>query len=151
MSNSISVPNISIPNISVLKKQAALLRAEKNLPAHPISHSRALELLSHKYGFKDWNCLRAAAKASVKKCPVSIGEQVSGLYLGQPFKAHVKSISEIAISNRFRVSFHFSDPVDVVTFESFSSFRQRVTCTVNHEGVTDEKTSNGKPQLQLNM
>ncbi|MBL4739640.1 MAG: hypothetical protein JKY12_01520 [Sneathiella sp.] len=145
-----SNPN-SIPPASELKKQAADLRAEKSLSEHPISHSRALELLSHKYGFKDWNCLRAASVALIRKCPVSIGEKVTGLYLGQPFKALVKSINDTGLSDRFRVSFHFDEPIDVVTFESFSSFRQRVSCTVNQDGITDEKTSNGRPQLQLNL
>ncbi len=43
----------------------------------------------------------------------------------------------------------FDEPVDVVTFESFSAFRQRVTATVDETGRTIEKTSNGRPQLEL--
>ncbi|MEH6403216.1 MAG: glyoxalase superfamily protein [Sneathiella sp.] len=145
-----SNPN-SIPEISVLKQQAADLRAEKKQSEQPISHSRALELLAHKYGFKDWNCLRAAAEAPGKKCPVSIGQRVTGLYLGQPFEALTKSIAETGAPGRFRVSFHFDEPMDVVTFDSFSNFRQRISCTMNHKGITDEETSDGTPHLQLNL
>lgn len=143
-------PN-SIPTISALKQQAAALREELRLSSTHIAHSRSLELLSHKYGFKDWNCLSAAAKSAPLKCPVTVGDYVSGFYLGQPFNAHVKSVKGTAYPDRFQVSFHFTEPVDVVTFESFSSFRQRVSCTLNHEGVTYEKISNGTPHLRLNQ
>lgn len=50
---------------------------------------------------------------------------------------------------RYRLTMKFDEPVDVVTFESFSAFRQRVTATVDETGRTIEKTSNGLPQLEL--
>jgi hypothetical protein len=37
----------------------------------------------------------------------------------------------------------------VSTFDSFSVFRQRVSCTVDETGRTVEKTSNGRPHLEL--
>ena len=42
------------------------------------------------------------------------------------------------------------DPVDVVTFDSFSAFRQRVTATIDEHGVSPSKTSNGRPHMVLN-
>ena len=50
---------------------------------------------------------------------------------------------------RYRLTMKFDAPVDVVTFDSFSAFRQRVTATVDENGRTIEKTSNGVPQLEL--
>ena len=50
---------------------------------------------------------------------------------------------------RLRTTLHFDEPVDVVSVESFSSFRQRVTCTLTPDGRTPQKTSNGEPQLVL--
>ncbi len=49
----------------------------------------------------------------------------------------------------FRVTLHFDQPVDVVTFEGLSNFRQRVSGLISREGVSAEKTSNGKPHLVL--
>ena len=47
------------------------------------------------------------------------------------------------------MTLHFDEPVDVVTFDSFSAFRQRVNCTVDETGRTAETTSNGRPHLEL--
>ena len=48
-----------------------------------------------------------------------------------------------------RVTIRFDEPVDVVTFDSFSSFRQRVSCTLNKDFTTTERTSNGQPNMRL--
>ena len=48
-----------------------------------------------------------------------------------------------------RVTIRFDEPVDVVTFDSFSSFRQRVSCTLNEDFTTTERTSNGQPNMRL--
>jgi len=52
-------------------------------------------------------------------------------------------------SGRYRASIQFDTPVDVVAFDSFSAFRRRVTVTVDATGATAEKTSDGRPHLQL--
>ena len=43
----------------------------------------------------------------------------------------------------------FDEPVDVVTSELFSAFRQRVTATVGINGVSLARTSNGQPQMRF--
>jgi hypothetical protein len=47
------------------------------------------------------------------------------------------------------VSLDLDEAVDVVTFDSFSSFRKRVNGVIGKEGVSRERTSNGRPQLEL--
>ncbi|MCY1242542.1 hypothetical protein D9M72_555070 [compost metagenome] len=79
-----------------------------------------------------------------------LGSRVKGLYLGQPFEGEILAVHALtAQPGRYRLTMKFDEPVDVVTFESFSAFRQRVTATVDETGRTIEKTSNGRPQLEL--
>jgi len=52
-------------------------------------------------------------------------------------------------SDRTRITIVFDEPVDVVSFDSFSAFRQRVTVTLGNDGKTAEKTSDGVPHMQL--
>jgi len=140
-----------LPAISVLKEQAKLLRRELATAGTVISHSRSLELLAHQHGYKDWNTLHAAIGNHPPACPVVAGQRVSGHYLGQPFEGEVKALETFSHANRFRVVLHFDQPVDVVTFDSFSALRQRVSCFIGHDGVTTERTSNGEPQLRLQL
>ena len=50
---------------------------------------------------------------------------------------------------RYRISLDLDEAVDVVTFDSFSAFRKRINATVGRDGMTFEKTSNQKPQLEI--
>ena len=82
--------------------------------------------------------------------PWMLGARVNGRYLGQAFEGEILSVQELtAQPGRYRLTMKFDEPVDVVTFESFSAFRQRVTAMVDETGRTIEKTSNGLPQLEL--
>ncbi|UUX50205.1 glyoxalase superfamily protein [Nisaea acidiphila] len=139
----------AIPSIEDLKFSAGELRRDIAAEGIVISHGQALERIAHDLGFRDWNTLSAAARDSRPKSPVSKGERVTGHYLGQSFTATVIDSYALEMHSRYRVTLHFDEPVDVVTFESFSSFRQRVTCTLTPDGRTPQKTSNGKPQLVL--
>ncbi len=140
-----------IPNLDIIKDQAKRLRAtllESNGEA--VSHSQSLEIIAHQYGFKDWNVLHAAIGNRPPECPVEMGDHVKGRYLSQEFKAQVRGVQELG-ENRYRLTLHFDEPVDVVTFESFSAMRQRVHCNVDATGKTVEKTSDGRPQVQLHL
>ena len=53
------------------------------------------------------------------------------------------------MGTRQRVTLHFDAPIDVVQFDSFSSFRQRVTAVIGVAGRSVEHTSNGTPHLVL--
>ena len=72
---------------------------------------------------------------------------MSGRYLGQDFTGHVYGLSHFGPDGGMRITVHFDAPVDVVTFDSFSSYRQRVSGVINAEGRSPQKTSNGEPQL----
>lgn len=139
-----------LPSLDTLKDQAKRLRARFADEAQPVSHSRALELIAAQYGFRDWNTLHAAVGNRPPFNPWMLGSRVRGTYLGQPFDAEVIGVQALTTQpGRYRMTMHFDTPVDVVTFDSFSAFRQRVNCTVDETGRTLEKTSNGRPHLEL--
>lgn len=140
-----------LPSIDVLKNQAKRLRAELDAGGTPIGYGRSLEILAHQHGYKDWNTLHAAVGSQPLSCPVELGQKVSGMYLGQPFKGEVIAVQSLTRTGRFRVTFDFDQPVDVVTFDSFSAFRKRVSCVIGSDGKTIEKTSDGQPQLRLKL
>ncbi len=140
-----------LPTIGALKEQAKRLRRDLAADGAVIGHSRSLELLAHQHGYKDWNTLHAAVGNRRPGSPVVPGQRVRGHYLGQPFEGEVKALESFSQADRFRIALHFDEPVDVVTFDSFSAFRQRVSCVIGPDGVTVEKTSNGEPQLRLQI
>ena len=49
----------------------------------------------------------------------------------------------------YTVTVKFDQPVDVVTSELFSAFRQRVTATVDLHGVSPARTSDGEPHMRI--
>nr|WP_237028953.1 glyoxalase superfamily protein [Phaeobacter porticola] len=52
---------------------------------------------------------------------------------------------------RRRVTLHLEEPVDVVKFDSFSALRQRINGTIGWDGRSVERTSDGVPQLVLEL
>ena len=50
---------------------------------------------------------------------------------------------------RYTLTLDLEEAVDVVRFDSFSNFRKRVTGMVDAGGVSSERTSDGRPHLQL--
>ena len=138
-----------LPSLEDLKAQAKRLRATLAADGTPIGHSRALELLAHQHGYRDWNTLHAAIGNRPPPSPVAVGDRVTGRYLSQPFEGEVIGVQALATPDRFRVTLQFDAPVDVVTFDSFSAYRQRVTGTIDRTGRTAEKTSDGRPHMEL--
>lgn len=139
--------------IDELKSQARRLRDAMAGKGNPLTHSAALELVAKSHGVRDWNTIAAqAAKAdNDERAPVAVGATVEGHYLGQPFRATVLALSKLSQSSYYSITLHFDEPVDVVTFDSFSAFRQRVTGTIDARGVSPRRTSNGQPQLVLDL
>ncbi|WP_077959678.1 glyoxalase superfamily protein [Ensifer adhaerens] len=140
----------TLPSLDALKDQAKRLRSRLASEGETIGHSRSLELIAAQYGYRDWNTLHAAVGNRPAFDPWMLGSRVRGHYLGQPFEGEILGVHAIATQpGRYRLTMKFDEPVDVVTFESFSAFRQRVVATVDETGRTVEKTSNGRSQLEL--
>lgn len=138
-------------SLESLKEQARRLRSSLARSGDPVSHSRALELVARQHGWRDWNTAHAALGIRPSGPPVELGGSASGHYLGQPFTAKVIGVRSQLTPGRWKVELKFDEPVDVVTFDSFSSFRSRVTVTIDVDGRTVEKTSNGVPHMVLDL
>lgn len=139
-----------LPSLEALKDQAKRLRTSLHSQGNDVSHSKSLELIAAQFGFRDWNTLHAAVGNRPPLNPYMLGSKVRGHYLGQPFEAEILGVQTVgAGSSRYRLTLNFDEPVDVVTFDSFSAFRKRVNCTVDGTGRTSERTSNGRPHLEL--
>ncbi len=132
-----------------LKAEARTLRQAREAAGSPMTHSQALEAVAHAHGYRDWNAASAALLRD-PVCPVALGDKVSGLYLKQPFTGTVRS-ADISSAGYYRLVLHFDTPVDVVPFDSFSMFRQRVTCRIDTQGRSPEKTSDGHPHMVLTL
>ncbi len=139
----------TISSVENLKAQAKRLRAELADDGRVIGHGQSLEIIARQLGYRDWNTLRAAAGNRRNDEPLVIGERVRGHYLGQAFVGEVIALARQQAAGRMRVTIRFDEPVDVVTFDSFSAYRQRVSCTLNADFVTVERTSNGQPHMRL--
>ena len=140
-----------LPSIEAVKDQAKRLRDTLSDTGQNIGHSQALELMARQYGYKDWNTFHAKLGNQQVTTPFKLGQHVSGTYLGKRFTGEVLALRKLSGHDRFRISLKFDKPVDVVDFDSFSSFRHRISSTIGLDGKTVEKTSNGKPQLQLDL
>jgi len=139
-----------LPALDALKAQARRLRKSLEAEGNFISHSEALELVAHQYGMRDWNTLHAAAGNRPAE-PLALGAKVSGTYLGQAFTAQVIGLTRLNDGARYRLTLDLDEPVDVVTFESFSAWRKRVNGTVGRDGRSMSRTSDGQPHLALNL
>ena len=139
-----------LPTLNTLKDQARRLRTRLAANGDTIGHSKALELVAAQHGFNDWNTLHAALGNRSGPESLAPGDRVTGAYLGQRFAARIVGIQAItSVPGNYRVSLDLDEAVDVVTFDSFSAFRKRVTGIIGKTGASRERTSNGRPQLEL--
>ena len=140
-----------LPSVEELKAQAKRLRTQLAVLNTPVSHSQSLELLAQQMGLRDWNTLQARASAiSNHRPPWAVGDFVRGRYLDQPCSGRIVSLSSVA-GGRYRMTLHLDEAVDVVTFDSFSSYRQRINATVDSHGRSVGKRSDGVPHLLLQL
>lgn len=140
-----------LPTLSSLKEEAKSLRADLAASGKVLSHSDALEQIAQRYGYKNWNILRARASRNEGGPPCTEQARVSGTYLSQSFEGTVLEVKPASLQGRYHVTIHFDEPVDVVTFDSFSSYRQRVTCILDQEGISPNKTTEGQPHMMLDL
>lgn len=140
----------STKSVDALKDQAKALRQKKLAAGEEISHAQALELVAKENGYRDWNTA-AAMLARDAVCPVAIGDLVSGTYLKQKFTGRILNVSSGKGHGDYRITMDFDEPVDIITFDSFSVFRKRVTTSIRSDGISPEKTSDGAPHLVLDL
>lgn len=133
---------------SDLKAEARDWRAAQAGDGNTVTHSQALEMVSRFHGFRDWNTANAILPDT--RAPLfAVGQRVEGIYLKQAFSGTIIGVAALSSSDLFRLTVQFDEPVDVVTFESFSAFRQRVDVTVNREGISPSRTSDGQPHMTV--
>lgn len=117
-----------------------------------MTHGTALELLAQQYGVRDWNTLSAlSARNDIPAPAFAVGDRVKGRYLNQPFEGKILALSSLAGGELQKITIDFDEPVDIVTFESFSAYRRRINAQVDRDGVSPRKTSNGLPHLVLDL
>lgn len=141
--------NANLPTLAEAKAQARRLREGLAAEGRQISHSRSLELVASQHGYRDWNTFHAALGNRPPDGFVP-GGRVTGHYLSQPFAATVLSV-EMPRSGWFRLVLDLDEAVDVVTFDSFSNFRKRISGVVGPAGTSREKTSDGVPHLRIDI
>lgn len=137
------------PTPAEAKAEARRLRAALAAQGIAISHGQALDRVAQAQGFRDWNALHAAI-AHRPPAGLMPGGRVRGRYLGQPFEATVLRATRLR-PGWFRLALALDRPVDVVAFESFSNLRRRVRGTVGPEGVSRERTADGRPHLEIEL
>ncbi len=135
------------PSVSDLKDQARRLRQALSDQGTLITHSKSLELLAQQYGSRDWNTLRSKAEAHVTETLPRVGDRLHGQYMGQSFSGVLKALQKHGNKGALRVSIQLDQPVDVVSFDRFSSWRHQITGTVDQNGVSFRKRSDGTPHL----
>ena len=135
-----------IHTVDQAKAQARVLRAEQAASGRTISHSAALEQVARDQGYASWNAL-SARLSNAPEVALQVGDRAAGRYLGQPFEATVLAVRSLGQGQGLEITLEFDAPVDVVTFESFSAFRSRVTAAISPGGTSFAKTGNGVPQL----
>lgn len=130
------------------KQQAKTLRTE--LGSDRLSHAQALELVAKQHGFRNWNTLHGSLGNRPLVRTYTPGARVSGAYLGHRFEGIVKSSERWGTDGHTRITIRFDEPVDVVAFDSFSSFRQQVSAIIAQDGTSPRTTSDGVPHMVLN-
>ncbi|MEP5153665.1 glyoxalase superfamily protein [Planktotalea sp.] len=136
-----------VPSIDALKAQAKRLRGAMAEKQTPITQSLALETIARQWGYRDWNTLSAMSKSNAPR-GWFVGQRVSGTYLGHAFEGTLKAVRS-ANAGFWYVTVIFDTPVDVVTSDAFSSYRRQVNVTLNEDGTTPAKTSDGQPHMVL--
>lgn len=135
------------PSLDVVKAQAKALRRALEAGGRPCTHAQALELVAQQHGARDWNTLHARISRSNSVPDLVLGARVTGEYLGQPYSGKITALSGPA--GHRQVAITLDEPVDTVQFESFSNWRRHIRGTLDAEGRSHRKTSDGKPHLTV--
>ena len=139
--------SLDTPSIQTLKSEARALRDERTLAGTPLGHGQALEEIARRHGYRDWNTASASLPERVA-IPVQVGQRVKGAYLGRPFTGLVLGMQLLGDMRHYEVTVKFDKPVNVSRFD-WPIERQRIRATVNLDGVSPARTSDGQPHLRL--
>ncbi|MEM1077200.1 MAG: glyoxalase superfamily protein [Pseudomonadota bacterium] len=137
------------PSLAEAKDLAKRLRAQFASKGTAISHARALELVARQHGFRDWNTMHALLRDQTAR-GWTVGETVRGKYLSRPFTAEVLTVSSPS-PGWAKLELRLHAPIDVVASARFSNKRRFLRGTVGPKGYSAERTSDGAPQLQINL
>lgn len=141
--------SLDTPSTATLKAEAKALRAERSLAGTPLAHGAALEEIARRHGYRDWNTAAAAVPERVAT-PVQVGQRVNGTYLSQPFVGLVIGVQLLADMAHYEVTVMFDHPVNVSKSELMGPiWRQRVRATVDLQGVSAARTSDGQPHMRV--
>lgn len=131
--------------LDAAKAQAKALRQALQAQGTVVSHAQALELVARQHGARDWNTLHARLTQRNAPPDLALGRRVAGRYLGQAFTGEIVALS--GPDGYRHVEIKLDKPVDTVRFESFSNWRHRIRGTLDEEGRSHSKTSDGTPHL----
>lgn len=141
--------NQRLPSMMEAKNQAKRLRRKLAEEGTQIGHAQSLELVAHQHGFRDWNTLFAAMANRPPETWVP-GDRVSGRYLSRPFEATVITAA-IDSPGWIALELELDEAVDVVTSDEFSNYRKRIRGIIGPKGYSQERTSDGKAHLQIDL
>ena len=139
---------MNLQSLKEAKSQAKALRASLAAQGTTNNHARALELVAHQNGARDWNTLQAKLSRAESQI-FHLNDEVSGHYLGQAFTGRIVALSKVGAN--MQVSLQLNEPVDTVQFESFSNMRQHIRGMVGSNGRSPRKTSDGTPHLVIDI
>lgn len=140
-------PMQAVPSVTALKTEAKALRAAA---PQPMTHSQSLEALARRYRLPDWNTLRARARPEQAPSPY-LGQRVEAVYLGHPVTGVIHAVRQMGNAGSHRVVIDLDQPVNVSAFEGMDVLRRRLQATIGPDGATFEKTSDGRPHLQVRL
>jgi len=135
------------PSLETVKAQAKALRQALKADGTAISHAQSLELVARQYGARDWNTLHARLGLGNACPPLALGCRVTGHYLGQAYTGKIVALSGPAGHRQVEIA--LDQPVDTVRFDSFSNWRHRIRGTLDKNGRSPRRTSDGTPHLTV--
>ncbi|TPW32362.1 hypothetical protein FJU08_04975 [Martelella alba] len=149
-----------LPSCEDLKRQARRLRQALQAQEHTISHSFALELIAAQHGYRDWNTLQALSTRfdgetegarTDSATTLGLGSAVTGRYLGNPFSGKIIALQTLGDAS-LKLTIAFDKPIDVVSFDSFSFPRRRISATIDRKSrISTARTSDGAPHLVIDL
>lgn len=134
-------------SLDTIKAQAKALRQALQAAGTVIGHAQALELIAKQHGARDWNTLHARLTRQNVPPDLALGDQVDGFYLGQAYTGEIVTLSGPA--GHRQVEIRLDQPIDTVRFESFSNWRHRIRGTLDMDGRSHRRTSDGTPHLTV--